>query len=228
MVLMRLKRFRAASVPRRRFSKGQNFRVNDPAEAPERGAPGEGEGGMADLDFHDRLLSGEKILWSGRPAQGLLLTQGDWIMIPFSLFWGGFSIFWVIMAMASRDRVFPLFGLPFVAIGIYLILGRFFFDAWIRRGVVYAVTNKRILISRGGPFASFTTLALEDAARATMQERANGSGTIRFGPVYATAYGGRAGFSSWAPSLDPTPQFLAIENVRDVFQKIQNAAEAKA
>jgi hypothetical protein len=32
---------------------------------------------MADDLFTSRLLSGERILWSGKPGQGLLLTERD-------------------------------------------------------------------------------------------------------------------------------------------------------
>ena len=112
-------------------------------------------------------------------------------------------------------------------IGLYLMVGRFLLDAWIRGGMLYAVTNKRILISRSGPFGKFTALGLDRLPDASISESAGGRGTIRFGEL-APMWGGRNGISSWTPSLDPTPQFIAIENARSVFDQIQLATRSGA
>jgi hypothetical protein len=94
-------------------------------------------------EFTGRLLKDEKIVWWGEPAQGLLLTDRDWLLIPFSLLWGGFAIFWESTVLRTDGPAFmKLWGVPFVPIGLYLVVGRFLLDAWIRRGMRYAVTNK--------------------------------------------------------------------------------------
>jgi hypothetical protein len=115
-----------------------------------------------------------------------------------------------------------LFGVPFVLIGAYVVVGRFLLDAWIRRGMYYAVTDKRILILRSPPFSKFSAISLDQVPDADLSESANGRGTIRFGTV--APYWRGDGFSGWTPSLDSTPQFLAIENARRVFDQIQRAA----
>jgi hypothetical protein len=180
---------------------------------------------MDTFDFMDRLLRDEKIVWSGRPAQGLLLTGRDAFLIPFSLFWGGFIIFWETNALtqAKGQTFFALWGIPFVLVGLYLIVGRFLFDAWIRRGMSYAVTNKRILILRSGPFGKFTAVPIDRLPDASLSEGRNGRGTIRFGQQVAV-WGGRGGFNGWTPALDPTPQFIGIENVRSVFDQVQQVS----
>ena len=84
-------------------------------------------------EIRKHLEPDEKLLWYGRPAQGMKLRPQDAFLIPFSLLWGGFAIFWEIMALtgtiasgAAKESfgfvlIFPLFGIPFVLIGIYLI-----------------------------------------------------------------------------------------------------------
>jgi hypothetical protein len=184
---------------------------------------------MSTTDLTERVLPGERLIWSGRPAQGLLLTSRDALLIPFSLVWGGFAIFWETMVLTQMDTpgFFGLWGVPFVLIGLYLMVGRFLVDAWVRGGMLYAVTNKRILISRSGPFGKFTALNLDRLPDASISEGAGGRGTIRFGEP-APLWGGRNGVSSWTPSLDPTPQFIAIENARSVFDQIQLATRSGA
>ena len=176
--------------------------------------------------FTGRLLPGERILWSEQPQQGLLLTARDIFLIPFSLAWCGFAVFWTFMVTSTSvsdanpaGGFFILWGLMFVVIGLYFVAGRFVVDAWVRRGLYYAVTDQRILIARGSPFARFTVLSLAKLPDVDLKEGGNGRGTIRFGQP-AAVWGNR-GMSSWSPALDPTPQFLGIEDARRVFDLIQ-------
>jgi hypothetical protein len=184
--------------------------------------------GSAD-PFADRLLRGERVIWRGRPQQGLLLTGSDGFLIPFSLLWGGFSIFWEssVLRAPNAPIVMVLFGIPFVVIGLFLIFGRFFFDAWIRMGGFYALTDRRVLILRRQPSASFQSVSLDRLPEATLNETSNGRGTIRFGPtVQLWNNRGSGGFGSWIAALDPTPQFLAIDDAKKVFASIQERAQA--
>jgi hypothetical protein len=64
--------------------------------------------------------------------------------------WGGFAIFWVVGASSGDPHWFGLFGLPFVAVGLYAIFGRFIYKANRKRRTTSAVTNRRVLeIVRG-------------------------------------------------------------------------------
>jgi hypothetical protein len=184
---------------------------------------------MTTTDLSERLLTGEAIVWSGKPRQGFCLTGRDWLMIPFSLMWGGFAVFWetTVLAQPQAPFIMKIWGIPFVLIGLYLIVGRFLLDAWVRNGTHYAVTDRRILISRSGPFRKFTALSLDRLPDTSLSQGPNGTGTIRFGQQ-ASPWGSGNGFSAWSPALDPTPQFIAIENAQSVFDQIQLAARRGA
>ena len=116
-------------------------------------------------------------------------------------------------------NVFPLFGIPFILIGFYFLAGRFLADAWMRGRISYAVTNQRVLIFRAPPFGKLTSLAIDRLPELSLEERADGRGTILFQP--AQPMWNTRSWSSWTPALDPTPQFLRIADARNVFDRIQ-------
>jgi hypothetical protein len=177
---------------------------------------------MDEALFSDRLLAGERVRWSGRPGAGIVFTARDLFLVPFSLAWCGFAIFWTVTATGAKaPGFFTLWGVMFVCIGLYFVFGRFLVDAWVRSGTRYALTDRRILILRTGPFANFTALALSQTSGAQLSERPGGRGTIRFGP--GMSMWNNRSLSIWMPSTDPTPQFLAIEDARRVFDMIQRS-----
>jgi len=155
----------------------------------------------------DRLLPDETVLWWDRPSQDLfLLTPRDALLIPFGLLWAQF-------------------GVPFLLIGLLLILGRFLLDAWLRAGTHYALTDRRALIVRTGPWASFRAINLDQLPEITLNERSDGRGTIRFGPPLGLWEGGLWVWGYFVPALDPTPQFLAISEARQVYAAIQEQTQ---
>lgn len=92
------------------------------------------------------LTSGERILWKGKPGKGNLLSSSDVFLIPFSIVWGVFAIFWEFQALSWGAPLFMvLFGVPFVLIGLYLIFGRFIHMAYIRKRSFYVITNEKII-----------------------------------------------------------------------------------
>lgn len=165
-----------------------------------------------------------------------MFTSRDIFLVPFSLLWCGFAVFWTFTATRhGAPLFFDAWGAMFVCIGLFFVFGRFAVDAWFRRRISYAVTDKRILIMRTAPFANFTSLDLERLPDIQLTGEGAKRGSLRFGAA-ASAFGnpgmgswsrGRyQGFGSWSPSLDPVPQFLGIEDPSRVFDLIMKASDA--
>ncbi len=74
------------------------------------------------------------------------------MLIPFSILWGGFALFWNASVWTTDAPLFfKLFGLPFLFVGLYITAGRFYHDAWRRSKTVYALTDQRaIIVTRTG------------------------------------------------------------------------------
>ena len=185
--------------------------------------------------FGDCLDPGEKVLWAGQPRQGLFLRASDAITIPFSLLWGGFAIFWETMALKTLHHgkntplfvqiIFPLWGVPFVLVGLYMIFGRFVVDARRRRRTWYGITDRRALIIRTGPRRKVTSFDLRNISEVNFQEHGDGTGTLTFGPVLVVSRNrslNAAGPQSNA--FDHTPDAAeAYRTVRQVQQEIRSA-----
>ena len=175
------------------------------------------------------LDRGERLLWSGQPRSGIRLRGQDAYLIPFSIMWGGFAIFWEYMALTQASKapgpvgvVFPLFGLPFVAVGLYLIFGRFFADARSRARTFYGVTSERIIIVSGLFSQQTKSLQLRTLTDVSLTQRSDGSGTITFGPTHIMnsffPTGSWPGTGRYAP-----PSFDLIERAKEVYDIIRNA-----
>jgi hypothetical protein len=172
------------------------------------------------------LDRGERQLWAGTPRQGLVLRAADAFMIPFSILWGGFAVFWEASVVRSGGPLFfVLWGIPFVLVGLHITIARFFVDARRRARTTYAVTSDRILIVSGFLSTTTKTLDLRTLSDITLQERRDGSGTITFGRTYPHASVFAEG--SW-PGVSLPPRFEMIEGVRQVYDIIREAKRAQA
>ena len=167
------------------------------------------------------LSPGEQVLWTGRPRQGIVFRGSDLLAIPFSLLWCGFAIFWEHGVVTSNaPAFFTVWGIPFVLIGLYMVAGRFFFEAQQRARTFYAVTPERILIVAGVFSRTVKSLSLATLTDVTLTEGRNGEGEITFGPQNAfPSFFGNAGWPG-APRRQP-PRFDLVPNAKSVYEKIR-------
>lgn len=174
--------------------------------------------------LQDDLDPGEKLLWTGRPKQGIVFRPADWFLIPFSLIWCGFAIFWLVMAM-SFTFAFALFGVPFVIVGLIFVFGRFFIDAQQRARTWYGITDDRIIIRSGWYRQSVQSLNIRTLSDVAYTERADGSGTINLGPrnPYLMWMSGM----NWWPGMKAAPALELIPEVRQVYGTIVKLQRAK-
>jgi hypothetical protein len=146
---------------------------------------------MADLRretdeaFESEIEPGEKILWQGRPdatRAGLKLVP----VLVFAIPWLAFSIFWVVGAadykvpdLSKPGGFFPLFGLPFVLVGLFLLSVPYLGYRTAQR-TVYAVTSKRVLILILGRTRKTTSYYPKDVKALEVTVRSNGKGDVVF------------------------------------------------
>jgi hypothetical protein len=103
----------------------------------------------------------------------------------FAVPWTAFSLMWTVLAASAVGSpgigivgiAFPLFGLPFIAVGGWM-LSRPFLPLWQRGRVLYVVTDRRVLKLAIGRDLTVTTVPAERIGLAERQEQRDGSGTI--------------------------------------------------
>lgn len=173
--------------------------------------------------IHSHLTSGERLLWNGRPIQGIVFRPSDVFMIPFSLMWGGFAFFWEysVISAGNAPFFFVLWGLPFMAAGLHFIVGRFLIEAKQRANTFYGVTNQRIIIVSGLLSKKIKSLNLRTLSDLSLDEKANGRGTISFGGSSLPNWW--ASGMVWPGMQTNAPAFELIENPTTVFEIVRKA-----
>jgi hypothetical protein len=135
------------------------------------------------------LQPGESLQWSGiaDPVRAALSALPALIVgIPFA----GFAFFWITMAYRGTHAIskssnaiargfsfFPLFGLPFLLIGLSVVFSPLLA---YRKGLktVYAVTNKRVLVIVDGRTRTVRSCTPADIVSVDHRERAGGTGDV--------------------------------------------------
>jgi hypothetical protein len=93
------------------------------------------------------LRGAEQLLWAGRPDPQVWFTSMDLFLVPFSILWAAFAIYGEVGVIISRAGPLPIiWGIPFVALGLYLTFGRFAYKQYRKRRTVYGITSQRAMV----------------------------------------------------------------------------------
>lgn len=132
-----------------------------------------------------RLQPGEKVLWRGRPRQGLLVRGGDYLVTPFAAAWLGFALWWEagVVRQQPFDPLLVAWGVPFVALGVWLVGGRLAYDVWGRARTRYAVTDRRAIGVRTVFPAYYKSEELATVNPVGFERHVRGDATVAFGPM---------------------------------------------
>ena len=186
----------------------------------------------AQFMVQSELEPGESLEWSGMadPARAALSALPTLIVgLPFA----GFALFWMTVAyrgthamskssstpVAGVFSFFPLFGLPFLRIGLGIVFAPLLA---YQKGLktAYAVTDKRVLVITDGRTRTVRSCTPADISSVDHRERAGGRGDviIRTNSVIQQS-------SSLSQA---TIGLLGVNNVKEVARLVLNLHSRRA
>jgi hypothetical protein len=139
----------------------------------------------------EEVTSCEQVRWSEQPnpLRQMLPAFALWL---FAIPWTAFALFWETAALgiwfgktpdndtvASLGIIMPIFGLPFVLIGLCMLATPFHIAAKAKR-TYYIITNKRLIIICSRRTSTITSFDARYMVNLTRKECKDGSGDITF------------------------------------------------
>lgn len=184
----------------------------------------------AEREVLRELAPGERLLWSGRPPQGFRLTRADIFLVPFSLAWCGFAVFWEAMVLTSGAPVLmAAWGVPFVLAGLYIVAGRFVVDARGRARTFYGLTDQRVVFVTGAFSRTVTSIGLRDLNGIELTETSGGSGSIAFGASMQFPFPFAMQGAAWPGTQSLRRRaFELAEGAREVHSLVMRARDQMA
>lgn len=180
----------------------------------------------AQLRAQSELQPGESLYWTGVADPGRAALTA----IPAALFgipFAGFALFWMSAAYRGTSAIhksanngftgvfslFPLFGLPFLLIGLGIVFAPLW--AYLKGlSTVYAVTNQRVLIISGNASRSVKSCTPADIVSVDHRERPDGTGDV----LIRTNAQIRTNNSVSQVTLG----LYGVSNVKEVAQQVRN------
>lgn len=103
---------------------------------------------MSHTEVKEKYFKNDKVLWEGTPVKVPLFSKSDFLLVPFSLIFGGFLLAYAIvsavMLFLGQSILFSLAGITFLLLGTYIIFIRLWYRKKRISREIYFVTNKRL------------------------------------------------------------------------------------
>jgi hypothetical protein len=129
--------------------------------------------------------------------------------------------------VGGTSFLFAIAGGALLLSAAYVSLGRFLVDAIVRAKLLYAVTDRRIVILRRSPWSSLRTLDLSYLPVLELRQSARGRGTIDFDVPPDPEWWSHTHQPEWTPALSKVPRFLEIDGAAAVYDLISRECERR-
>jgi len=176
-------------------------------------------------ELSSELRSDENILWTGQPDGSKLFTAGSGCLMGFGLFWLTFSLFWESIAIKAALTQgggawgMVLFGIPFVLIGLGLVVGLPFADYNTRKNTVYAITSQRVIVKIGAKMNKVTSYLITSQMSIQKFVQPSGRGAIKIGygrPLVTTTVNGKlTEFGTPLQNVSNTENSALLNDIED-------------
>jgi hypothetical protein len=177
----------------------------------------------------NEVKSGERVLWTGQPAAGFRHHLHTLPAVLFGIPWTAFAIFWVTMAIGMGSHmartsesipfslmsvVMPLFGLPFILVGLYMISSPY----WQMRKsskTVYALTDQRAIILEPTWRGEMTVRSVphEHLIDRTRTQDNNGIGSLTFTRLTTVTSRPKGGTSTVTVGFQNIPDVKSVDEL---------------
>ena len=168
----------------------------------------------AENSIKDLLMSGELLIWSGKPKKDAFVLNKCFTMMPFALLWLCFDGFFIYTAASTGGiRKMLFFIVPFFAfhlLPVWIWLGNVVSANRRWRSTEYAVTDKRIIIRGGVIGYNFQNIYYTDIDSVDLHVGAIDR-MLSVGDIMIRSRGTSVGMQN----------ILDIENPYEIFKRIQ-------
>ncbi len=194
-----------------------------------------------DAAVRDELRNGEELWYAGMPKPWYSARK----MLPiavFGLFFGGFAAFWITMAAAGVWFVgtqpkenagaqiasgvfmlFPLFGLPFLLIGLAMISSPWWIARKARR-TACCVTSQRAMQVSVGRSINVQSWSSDELGEISKSIHSDGTGSITFARSLVQGSKGRT--RTVTSGFDGVPEPRACEEALLALKAVAKPGEA--
>jgi hypothetical protein len=135
--------------------------------------------------------------------------------------------FWDPADRSLSDPASVAYVLIFTALGLYAVFGRFFREVRLRRSLLYAVSDQRVILLETRSRRRSEWLELAYLPMLVLDRHEDGRGTLGFdveddgAPYFGNDY------RMWAPSGSNRPAFEEIEHPQMVYDLIARQSDRR-